>query len=210
MKLFDAPIAPNPRRVRIFLAEKGLEIDRVTLDLRRDEHRQPAYLAINPRGMVPALRLDDGTVIDDSHGICRYIEALHPDPPLLGENPAEIGLIESWVRRVESDGYQAVAYNLRNIDPRFAGRAIAGKWPDMPQIPALAARGKTMFTTFAQALDDHLAARTFIATDRYTAADITALVTLDFARATGLFWDEGFKNLDRWHERVSARPSATA
>lgn len=210
MKLFDAPIAPNPRRVRIFIAEKGLKIDRVTLDLRRDEHRQPAYLAINPRGMVPVLRLDDGTVIDDSQGICRYLEALHPDPPLLGRTPTEIGLVESWLRRVDSDGYQAVAYHLRNTEPRFVGRAVAGKWPDMPQIPTLAARGKAMFAAFTRALDDRLAGRAFIATDSYSAADIAALVTLDFARATGLFWDESLANLERWHKAASARPASDA
>lgn len=210
MKLFDAPTAPSARRVRIFIAEKGLDIDRVPLDLMAGEHRQPAYLAINPRGMVPVLRLDDGTVIDDSHGICHYLEALHPDPPLLGRTPVEAGLVESWVRRVDSDGYQAVTYNLRNTDPRFAGRAIAGKWPDMPQIPALAARGKTMFAAFTRALDARLAGRAFIATDSYSVADIAALVTLDLARATGLFWDESLANLERWHRAISARPSSAA
>lgn len=210
MKLFDAPTAPSSRRVRIFIAEKGLDIDCVTLDLGTGEQRQPAYLAINPRAMVPVLRLDDGTVIDDSNGICRYLEALHPDPPLLGRTPAEIGLVESWIRRVDSDGYQAVAYNLRNTDPRFAGRAVAGKWPDMPQIPALAARGKAMFAAFTRALDDHLAGRAFIATDSYGAADIAALVTLDVARATGLFWDETLANVERWHQAASARPSSMA
>lgn len=210
MKLFDAPTAPSPRRVRIFIAEKGLTIDRVGLDLRQGEQRQPAYLAINPRGTVPVLRLDDGTVIDDSHGIWRYLEALHPDPPLLGRTPVEIGLIESWVRRVDSDGLMAVASSLRNTDPRFVGRPVAGIWPDLPQIPALAARGKTMFTAFTRALDVHLSGRAFIATDSYSAADIAALVTLDFARATGLFWDESLANVERWHKAASARPSSSA
>src|SRR5579875_1986416 len=145
MKLYDAAWAPSPRRVRIYLAEKGIEVERVIIDLRRDEQLSDAYLAINPRGAVPALELDDGEVITESAAICRYFEALHPAPPLFGASPIEIARIESWTRRVESDGYIAAVYAFRNSIPQLKDRGVAGKWPPIPQIPDLATRGAVMW-----------------------------------------------------------------
>ena len=209
MKLYDAAWAPSPRRVRIYLAEKGIEIERVPVDLRRDEQLSDAYLAINPRGAVPALELDDGEVITESAAICRYFEAANPEPPLFGATPIAIARIESWTRRIESDGYVAAAYAFRNSLPAFKDRGVTGKWPPIPQIPELATRGAVMWKAFAEGLDGHLADSEWIAGDRYSFADVTALVTIDFAARAKLDID-GCSHIGRWYEAASARPSAAA
>jgi glutathione S-transferase len=208
--LYDAPWAPSPRRVRIFLAEKGIEVPREVIDLRTGAHLTDDYLRINPRGAVPALELDDGEVLCESAAICRYFDALHPDPPLFGATPLEIGRIESWTRRIEGDGYAAAVYVLRNTAPAFKDRAIPDAALTITQIPELAARGAIMWEGFIQALDRRLADREWIAGGGYSFADITALVTLDFARAAKLAVPEGLTQLARWHEAAAARPSATA
>lgn len=210
MKLFDAPWAPSPRRVRIYLAEKGLEVDRAEVDLRSGEQFGDAYLRINPRGAVPALQLDSGEVITESAAICRYFEAENPDPPLFGSDPVAVARIESWTRRIEADGYAAVVYAFRNTHAALAGRGLSGKWPAIPQIPELAARGAIMWEAFTDALDQHLQERDWIADDGYSFADITALVTIDFAKAGKLSLKEEHDAIRRWHARVSARPSAAA
>lgn len=210
MKLYDAPWAPSPRRVRIFLAEKGVEVPREAIDLRSGEHLADEYLRINPRGAVPALELDDGEVLCESAAICRYFEALQPDPPLFGTTPVEIGRIESWTRRVEGDGYAAVVYVLRNSAPAFKDRAIPDAGLAVAQIPELAARGALMWESFVEALDRRLADRDWIAGGGYSFADITALVTIDFARAAKLAAPERMVHLRRWHAAASARPSAGA
>lgn len=210
MKLYDAEFAPSPRRVRIFLAEKGIEVERVMVDLRRNEQLADPYLAVNPRGAVPALELDDGEVICESAAICRYFEAVQPAPALFGSNPLDIGRIESWTRRIESDGYAAAVYAFRNAHPAFQDRAAPGKWPSMPQIPELGARGLIMWGAFIDALDTRLTARDWIATDTFSFADITALVTLDFARSARFQVPETCRAVARWHEAASARPSAAA
>jgi glutathione S-transferase len=210
MKLYDAAWAPSPRRVRIYLAEKGIVVDRVTVDLRKDEQLGDPYLAINPRGAVPALQLDDGEVICESAAICRYFEALHPDPPLFGRSPVEIGRIESWTRRIESDGYAAAVYALRNAAPAFAGRGAAGKWPDIPQIPDLSARALIMWGAFVEAMEARLAASQWVAGDTFSFADITALITVDFAGKARLGLPDDAPAIRRWHAVMSARPSASA
>jgi glutathione S-transferase len=210
MKLYDAAWAPSPRRVRIFLAEKGIEIERVMVDLRENEQLSDPYLAVNPRGAVPALELDDGEVICESAAICRYFEAVQPDPSLFGKSPLDIGRIESWTRRIESDGYAAAVYALRNARPHFEDRGLPGKWPSVPQIPELSARGVIMWEAFTDALDTWLAGREWIATDAYSFADISALVTIDFAKAAKLAVSDTSRNILRWHEAASARPSAAA
>lgn len=210
MKLYDAAWAPSPRRVRIFLAEKGITVERVMVDLRNDEQLADPYLAINPRGAVPALELDSGEVICESAAICRYFEAVQPTPTLFGDNPLDIGRIESWTRRIESDGYAAAVYALRNAREAFKDRGAPGKWPAIPQIPELAARGVIMWEAFTEALDRHLAGREWIATDAYSFADISALVTIDFAKAAKLVLPAQCHAIARWHERASARPSANA
>lgn len=210
MKLYDAPWAPSPRRVRIYLAEKGIEVPRETIDLRRGEQLDDPYLRINPRGAVPALELDDGEVLCESAAICRYFEALHPEPPLFGTTPIEIGRITSWTRRIEGDGYAAVVYVLRNSVPAFADRAEAGKWPTLPQIPELATRGGVMWRAFVDAFDQRLGDSEWVAGDGYSFADITALVTVDFAARAKLPLPDDAGNVRRWHAAASARPSAQA
>lgn len=209
MKLYDAAWAPSPRRVRIYLAEKGIDVERVPIDLRQNEQLSDGYLAINPRGAVPALELDSGEVITESAAICRYFEAATPEPPLLGTTPVEIARVESWTRRIESDGYVAAAYAFRNTLPALKDRGVSGKWPPIPQIPELATRGAVMWKAFVEGLEEHLDGRTWIAGDAYSFADITALVTIDFAAKAGLDI-HGCGRVGRWHETVSARPSAKA
>jgi glutathione S-transferase len=209
MKLYDAAWAPSPRRVRIYLAEKGIEVERVQIDLRSNEQLSDAYLAINPRGAVPALELDDGEVITESAAICRYFEATTPEPPLFGTTPIEIARIESWTRRIESDGYVAAAYAFRNSVPALKDRGVSGKWPPIAQIPELATRGAVMWKAFIKGLDGHLADRDWIAGDTYSFADITALVTVDFAARSKLDV-MGCSHIGRWHQAASARPSAQA
>jgi len=210
MKLYDAPWAPSPRRVRIFLAEKGIDVPREAIDLRSGEQLADAYLRINPRGAVPALEFDDGEVLCESAAICRYFEALHPQPPLFGTTPIEIGRIESWTRRIEGDGYAAAVYVLRNTVPAFKDRAIPDAGLTVAQLPELAARGVLMWEGFTRALDRRLEDRAWIAGGDYSFADITALVTIDFARAAKLSVPEELVHLRRWHAEASARPSASA
>lgn len=210
MKLYDAERAPSPRRVRIYLAEKAIAVERVPVDLRANEQLGEAYLAINPRGTVPALVLDDGEVISESGAICRFFEALHPQPPLFGTRPVEVARVEEWTRRIEAEGYAAVVYALRNRAPAFMNRALPGNWPAVPQLPALTERGRVMWETFVTRLDARLAASEWIAGDRYSFADVTGLVTVDFARAAKLAVPETAAHVARWHAAASARPSAAA
>lgn len=215
MILFDAEWAPNPRRVRMVIAEKrlaerGVAIERRTVDLRGGENLRPDYLAVNPRGLVPALRLEDGTLLDDSVAIARYLDALYPDPPLFGADPVGIAVVEGWTRRIESDGYAPAADVLRNTLPAFAGRGVPGHGPPVAQIAALAERGRGMWAGFVAALDAHLAGRRWIAGDRFSFADITALVTIDFARAGRLTVPAEARAIARWLAEMRRRPSAVA
>ncbi|MFA5968579.1 MAG: glutathione S-transferase family protein [Sphingomonas sp.] len=210
MKLYDAEWAPSPRRVRIYLAEKDIKVDLVKIDLRTDEQVGAPYLAINSRGVVPALELDSGEVISESAAICRYFEALHPEPPLFGATPLDIARIESWIRRIEGEGYAAAVYALRNAHPRFDGRALPGNWSNVPMIPQLVERAGIMWDGFLRALDNQLAHFDWVAGDSYSFADITALITIDFAQRCRLEVPTSCSNIARWHAICSARPSATA
>jgi glutathione S-transferase len=208
--LYDAVWAPNPRRVRMYLAEKGLTIERRMVDLANGENLREPFLSVNPRGTVPVLELDNGERIADSVAICRYLEALHPDPPLFGRTPEEIGQVEAWTRKIEAEGYAGVVFAFRNRNPRMTDRALSGRWPPVPQLPELAARGQNMWAWFVDMLDEHLRDREWIATREYSFADLTALMTVDFAKATRLSDGSLPAALARWHGRASARPSATA
>ena len=210
MKLYDMTMAPNPRRVRIFLAEKGVEVPTEQIDIGAGANRTPEYFAKVPRGVVPALELDDGTVIDESIAICRYFEAQQPDPPLFGTEPLEIARIESWQRRIEFDGMGSIAAIFRNTAPHFATRAMPGAAPDLPQIPQMAERGAALMPGFWSMLDAQLGDHEYIAGDSYSVADITGLVAVDFAKWVKQAIPEDAKNVKRWHEAVSARPSAKA
>lgn len=209
MKLYDNSTAPSPRRVRIFIAEKGLEIEKIEVDLRNGEHLEPAFQKINPRCVVPVLELDDGTLITESRAICRYIEETHPDPPLMGIDAKDKAVVTMWDRYMEFDGYLAASEALRNWARGFKDRALTGTTP-VPQIPELAERGRLRLERYFDDLDKRLADSEFIAGPRYTIADITALCTVDFAGWLKLYLPETHTNARRWHEAVSARPSASA
>jgi len=202
MKLYDAKAAPNPRRVRIFAAEKGLEIPTVQVDLGAAENRKSPFIDKNPMAGVPVLELDDGTWLAESVAICRYLEGLHPDPALMGRDPREQGLVEMWNRRMESEVLIAIAQVFRNTHEFFKGR--------IQQVPEYAEACRAVATKRLEWLDRELANRPFIAGGDYTIADITALCGIDFGRVSGIKITPEQKNLARWHEAVSARPSAKA
>nr|WP_244424286.1 glutathione S-transferase [Bradyrhizobium sp. BTAi1] len=209
MMLYDCSTAPSPRRVRIFLAEKGLTLPTVQVDLRGGEQFTPAFRAMNPGCTVPVLALDSGAAISDIIAICRYIEELHPEPALMGRDAEERALIECWVRRIEWDGIYAIQEAFRNSMPGLEHRALPGPLP-LEQIPALAERGRLRARHFLAWLDTRLADHAFVGGAAFTIADISAMVTVDFAARAKLDPPEHLRHLRRWHQDVSSRPSAKA
>jgi glutathione S-transferase len=207
MKLYDSAAAPSPRRVRIFLAEKGIALPTVQVDLRHGEQFSESFRAINPDCTVPVLELDDGTRIADAIGICVYFEAVRPTPPLMGSDPEGKAIIAAAQRRAERDGFYAVMEALRNFTPGMKGRSLPG--PDgYEQIPALAERGRARVLRFFETMEAELEGRDFVCSPDYSIADITTLVTVDFAKWLKLAIPEQSVNLRRWYDQVSARPSA--
>ena len=209
MKLYDYEGAPSPRRVRIFAAEKGLEIPMVQVDLAAKAQHEARFDAVNPHRTVPVLELDDGTRLTNTAGICAYLEALHPQPLLLGETPEEKGRIAEWGWRIEYDGYMAVAEAFRNKAKGFVGHALPGP-VEYAQIPDLIDRGLRRTQQFFLHLDKTLAESEFIAGEKYSIADITTLVTIDFAKWMKQTLPESAIHARRWYETVNARPSASA
>lgn len=203
MKLYDSKVAPNPRRVRIFLAEKGVAVPTEQVDITAMQHKTPEYTAINPLQRMPSLVLDDGTVITESIAICRYFEMLQPEPPLFGVGPKDAAIVEMWNRRAEINFLANVAAVFRHTHP-------AMKELEVPQVPAWAEANRPRVSWFLEMLDRELATREFIAGDRYTVADITMQVAADFMKPSRLAMPEGAANVKRWHAAVSARPSARA
>jgi glutathione S-transferase len=203
MKLYDGGRAPNPRRVRIFLAEKGIKMPSEQVDLGALEQRGDAYTAINPMQRVPALVLDDGTVIAESIAICRYFEALYPEPPLFGRGAVESAQVEMWNRRVELQLFLPVASVFRHLHPAMIQM-------ENPQVPEWGEANKPRIVDFLRFLDGELKDRRFAAGKDFTVADITALVAVDFMRVSKLAVPDDLVHLRRWHEAVSARPSAKA
>jgi glutathione S-transferase len=204
MKLYGAPKpAPNPRRVRMFLAEKGIELEETPVDLAAREHKSAAYRAKNSLGQVPTLELDDGTTISETVAICRYFEELRPEPPLFGRTPLEKALVDMWVRRIEFQLMQPVGNFWRHAHPRTA--ALIHQYKDF---------GEANRKTYANAqrwLDGELAdGRPFIAGETISMADICALSTVDFAHWIGLDLEPDVPHLTAWRERIKARPSARA
>lgn len=204
--LYDCATAPSPRRARILLAEKGIVHETVQVDLRSGEQMGEAYRRINPQCTVPALRTDEGVVLADNAAIAAYLESLKPDPPLLGVTPLEKAEVASWNWRAEFEGLLAVAEALRNGSPAMANRALPGP-RDYPQIPELAQRGVARVQEFFATLDARLEGRAFLATDRFSVADITAAVAVDFARVVKVKPGEQHPNLLRWRAALAERPS---
>ncbi len=203
MKLYDGGRAPNPRRVRIFLAEKGISVPIEPVDLGALQHKSDAYRAINPVQRVPALELDDGTVIGESIAICRYFEALQPEPPLFGRDPKERAVVEMWERRVEFHFLTPVSNVFRHLHPAMSQMEV-------PQVADYGEASKPKVFEFLEILDRELAGRPFVAGDRFSVADITALVTVDFMKPVKLALPEHLRQVRRWYGDVSARPSAKA
>ncbi len=203
---YDCATAPSPRRARIVLAEKGIAHATVQVDLRAGEQLGEAYRRINPQCTVPALRTDDGLLLTDNAAIAAWAEARQPQPALFGDTPAERAEIASWQWRVEFEGLLAIAEALRNGSPAMAGRALPGP-VDYEQIPALAQRGLARVQQFFAVLDERLDGRDFIAAERFSIADITAVVAVDFARVVKVRIGESQPNLRRWRDAMAQRPS---
>lgn len=209
MKLYDFELAPNPRRVRMFMAEKGIEIPSVQVNLRQGEHFNEEFRAANPSMIVPALLLDDGLLLTETMAICRYLDALYPMPRLFGTTAREQALVEMWSRRAELEGFMAVAEALRNSVERFANRALPGP-RNYAQIQALVERGKARAEGFLDDLDAGLGDNTWLAGDFFSVADITAFVVVEFAAWVEVRIQPHHAKLQRWHAAVAARPSAGA
>ncbi|MDH5454863.1 MAG: glutathione S-transferase family protein [Gammaproteobacteria bacterium] len=209
MKFYDCHTAPSPRRVRIFLAEKGLDIDTVQVDLGKGEQFVAEFRAVNPDCVVPVLQLDDGTCISEVSAICQYVEDLHPEPPLLGTSPVQRALVSMWNGKVEQLGLLAMMDAFRNSAKGLAGRALPG--PEAyDQIPELAARGRKRVEHFFGRLNDQLATNTFLAGDAFSMADISAMVLVDFAGWVKIAIPDEATHLERWYTVVAKRPSASA
>jgi glutathione S-transferase len=204
--LYDCASAPSPRRARIFLAEKGVPYDTVQIDLRGAEQMGEAYRQINPQCTVPALRTDEGTLLTDNAAIAAYLEARYPEPPLLGRTPQDKAEIASWQWRVEFEGLMAVADALRNSNPAMINRALPGP-VDYPQIAELAQRALARVQQFFATLNEQLADHDFIAADQFSVADITAVVTVDFARVIRLKPGDDLPHVLRWRAAMAGRPS---
>jgi len=207
--LYDYTPAPSPRRARILLAEKGIAVENVQVDMMQGAQLSDDYKKINPTCTIPALQLEDGTVLTDNAGIAAWAEAYKPDPPLLGTTPEEKGLVMSWNARIEFEGLMAIAEILRNTSKGMQDRAMTGP-VNFAQIPALAERGKARLPLFFDMLNARLEGREFIAIDTISLADITALVCIDFAGWVKITPTDAHANLTRWHAAMSARPSAKA
>jgi glutathione S-transferase len=203
MRIIETRSAPNPRRVRIFLAEKQIAVPFEEVEIMRGELRNPEFAALNPSQRVPVLVLDDGTSIAESVAICRYFEELQPEPPLFGRGAVGCAQVEMWSRRMEFGLFQAVAFVFRHLHPKMSGL-------ELPQVSAWGEANKTKVAEMLALLDARLAEARFIAGEEYSIADITALVAVDFMRAARLRRPEGLANIERWNREVSARPSAAA
>ena len=202
MKLYEDQRAPNPRRVRVFLAEKGIDVPRRQLDIMAGEHKAPPLSVLNPFERLPILELDDGQVICESLAICRYFEAVQPDPPLFGAGALDQAMVEMWQRRVELSLFMPVSFAFRHGHPRMAGLEV-------PQVKEWGEANLAKIPKMLDYFDGELGQREFVAGDRFSVADITALCAVDFMKVVRLSLD-GHENLRRWHAEVSGRPSASA
>jgi glutathione S-transferase len=203
MKLYEFSMAPNPRRVRMFIAEKGISIPTEQVDLASGQNRTPQFLAKNPSGGLPVLELDDGTCLAESVAICRYLESLHPEPRLMGLDAREQAIVEMWNRRMELELGAFISRMLQNTHPMFKAR--------MKQFPDYGEAQREAVKARLERMDRELERRQFVAGDRFTIADITAFVPIEFASMmAGMKIDPSLQRLTRWHQSVAARPSAKA
>lgn len=202
MKLYDGGRAPNPRRVNIYLAEKGIEIERVPVDMGQLGHKSPEVTALNPLQRLPILVMDDGTVLAESIAICRYLEELQPEPPLFGTDPKSRAIVEMWSRRMEHSFFAPVANAFRHTHPAMKD------W-EVPQVPEWGEVNRPKALAFLEYLDTELANREFIAGDTYSIADITGFVAFDFMKPAKIARPEHLTNVMRWFSAMAARPSAS-
>jgi glutathione S-transferase len=204
MKLYDGGRFPNPRRVRVFLAEKGIAMPTLEqVDLNTMQHKTEAFTALNPMQAIPVLELDDGTMISESVAICRYFEEVHPAPPMFGRDARDKAMVEMWSRRLEFGLFNAVSAVFRHGHPGMANHEV-------PQVPEWAAANRDKVAAHLRMLDKQLARHTFVTGDAYTIADITAQIAVDFMRLPKLTIPDDCSHVSRWHALVSARPSAKA
>lgn len=203
MKLLETRMAPNPRRVRIFLAEKGIQVPTEELDLMKGELKTESFTNLNKLQKVPVLLLDDGTPICETMAICRYFEELHPEPALFGKGALGKATVEMWQRRMELGLMAAVTSAFRHLHPAMANHEV-------PQVAAWGEANKPRALDMLRILDEQLASNHYIAGDTYSVADITALVTMDFMKPARVQRPEGLVNVERWYKEVAARPSAKA
>ncbi|MDO8378508.1 glutathione S-transferase family protein [Phenylobacterium sp.] len=203
MKLYGAPNpAPNPRRVRIFLAEKGIDLPETPVNMMKREHKSPEFRAKNSMGQLPTLELDDGTTISETVAICRYLDEINPEPPMFGTTAVEKALVDQWIRRIEFTVMTPVGMFWRHAHPRTA--ALLTQFKDFGESNAEIYKGAQKY------MNRELEGHQFVVGDTYTMADICLLSTVDFAEWIGLPMEPEFKTLKAWHDRVSARPSASA
>ena len=203
MKLYDGGKAPNPRRVRIFLAEKGIDVPLETVDMTALGHKSEMIASRNPLQRLPVLELDDGTIISESVAICRYFEELHPEPPLMGVDAVDKAIVEMWQRRMELNLLLLVANVFRHAHPAMAD------W-EVPQIKEFSEANKPKVLATMDWMNEELKYREYIAGDRFTIADIAAMIAIDFLKPARLQVPENHKHLLAWHQRMKARPSADA
>jgi glutathione S-transferase len=203
MKLYDGGRAPNPRRVRIFLAEKGIDVPLVHVDMATRQHVSDEIRKLNPLGELPFLELDDGTIITETMAICRYFEALHPSPALFGASAVEIGIVEMWQRRVELKLFASIAAAFRHIHPAMA-------YSEVPQVPEWGEANKPKALAAMAMLDGQLAANEFICGSQISVADITAMIAIDFTKPAKIAVPDELEHLRRWYAAMKTRPSALA
>ena len=209
MKLYDWHIAPNPRRVHIYLAEKGIEVPLVEVG-QEDLTLAAWYREKYPQAMAPLLELDDGTCIGECMAICRYFEELQPNPPLMGTDARDKAVVTMWENRANEEGMLAASELFRNTHLLFADRGLPGSAEAIPQVSALVERRRARLNRFFRKFDQQLADKEFVAGDRYTVADATALCAVDFAKWSDVTIPDECRHLHRWYAQVSQRPSARA
>ncbi len=207
MKFYDFALAPSSQRVRVYLAEKGLEVPTEQVNVREGALFAEPFTSMNPFHCVPFMALDDGTVIAESMSICSYLEELHPEPPLFGRTPAERAVIDMWMRRFELDAFIPLLHALRNHLPNFAGRVVPGTRSDLPQSEAMVSRGKEMAGVLFDRAEPHMAQNEFVAGPDFSVADITGFFTLRMAYALEMDIGASWPATHAWFQKVSARPA---